>query len=76
MTVRRQPRARTGAGGTAPSMKGKDPRASRIQPTVGEDTVRARAIQRLQSLPSSATSAQILATLNDVIAALQNKEKT
>jgi len=72
--TKRQPRARTGMGGIAPSTRGRDPR-SRVVPTVAEDTVRSQALQRLTQLPSTATSAQILATLNEVISTLQNRER-
>jgi hypothetical protein len=74
--VKRQPRARTGSGGNAPSMKGKDPRANRAQPVVAEDTVRARALQRLEEIPSTATTAQVRDALNAIVRALKNEEKT
>jgi len=70
----RQPRARTGAGGHAPSMKGKDPRDSRSQPTVAEDAVRSRALQTLSELSASASTAEILTTLNTVIRTLRGEE--
>jgi hypothetical protein len=73
--MKRQPRARTGTGGNAPSMKGKDPRARGGQPTVGEDLVRARALQRLGEIPSTATTAQIRDALNAIVRALKNEEK-
>lgn len=74
MTVRRQPRARTGSGGGAPSMKGKDPRARGGQPTVGEDTVRNQLLQRLEEVPSTATAEELRATLNAVVRALTGKK--
>jgi hypothetical protein len=75
MTVRRQPRARTGTGSVAPSTNGRDPRA-RVVPTVAEDLVRARALQRLGEIPSTATTAQIRDALNAIVRALKNEEKT
>ena len=75
MAQRRQPRARTGTGGTAPSTNGRDPR-SRVVPTVAEDLVRARALQRLGEIPSTATPTQIRDALNAIIRALKNEERT
>ena len=70
----RQPRAKTGKGGYAPSMKGKDPRQYREQPTVAEDTLRARALQRLSELPDGASSEEQVRTLNDIIRILLGQE--
>ena len=73
--MKRQPRARTGSGGLAPSMKGADPRANRSQPTVGEDVVRTRALQRLSEIPSTATMDQIRDALNEIVRTLRNEER-
>ncbi len=73
--MKRQPRARTGTGGPAPSTKGRDPR-SRVTPTVAEDTVRSRALQGLEEIPSTATTAQVRDALNAVVRALKNEERT
>jgi len=70
----RQPRAKSGKGGYAPSMKGRDPRLYREPPAVADDTVRARALQRLTELPEAATSEEQLRTLNDIIRILNGKE--
>ena len=74
--MKRGPRARTGSGGNAPSMKGRDPRANRSQPTVGEDAVRSRALQSLEEIPSTATTAQVRDALNAVVRALKNEERS
>lgn len=74
--MKRLPRAKLGGGGYAPSMKGKDPRGERMQPTVAEDAVLTRALQRLSELPPNATQADVLASVNGLIRTLQGKEKT
>jgi hypothetical protein len=74
MTIRRQPRARTGTGSVAPSTKGRDPRA-RVVPTVSEDTVRNQALQRLAEIPSTATAAEQRVAINEIVRALKG-EKT
>lgn len=70
----RRPRAKTGSGGYAPSMKGKDPRQNRSQPTVAGDVVRSRALQRLSELDPAADVAALRAALNDVIRVLRGEE--
>lgn len=72
--TRRQPRAKTGKGGYAPSMKGKDPRGQRSQPVVAEDEVRTRALQTLSEINLDASQDEVLATLNEVIRTLRGEE--
>jgi len=74
--VKRQPRARTGTGSPAPSLGTRDPRSRGGQPTVAEDTVRSQALQRLEEIPSTATTAQVRDALNAVVRALKNEERT
>lgn len=72
--MKRRPRAKTGSGGHAPSMKGKDPRDARSQPTVAEDAVRSRALQTLAELSSTASTDEVRAALNLVIRTLRGEE--
>lgn len=73
--MKRQPRARTGGGGNAPSMGGKDPRANRSQPVVAEDTVKTRALQRLGEVPEGASAEDVRAALNDVVRVLRGEDE-
>lgn len=74
--MKRQPRAKSGSGGNAPSMKGKDPRASRSRPTVGEDVALSRLFQRLEELPETADTAELRTALNLIVRALRGEETT
>lgn len=69
----RQPRAKSGKGGYAPSMKGKDPRLFRESPSVAQDHVRARALQRLSELPEAATQEEQIRVINDIIRILDSR---
>lgn len=55
-------------------MGDKDPRSRGGQPTVGEDLVRSRALQRLSELPTNATQAQLLAAVNDIVRTLRGED--
>lgn len=69
--MKRQPRAKLGGGGYAPSMKGKDPRGQRMQPTVAEDLVLSRALQVLSELPGGSSQEDVLSALNGLIRTLK-----
>jgi hypothetical protein len=72
--MKRQPRAKTGKGRSSRSLGDRDPRLRGGQPTVSEDTVRARALQRLNTLGSTSTPEDTRDALNEVIDALKGKE--
>ena len=73
--MKRQPRARVGGGGHAPSMKGKDPRDNRSQPVVAEDVVKSRALQRLDELAAGASTDDVRGAINEVIRVLRGEEE-
>ena len=72
--MKRQPRAKLGAGGYAPSMKGKDPRGERMQPVVAEDAIKTRALQQLGQLSPDADATEVRTMLNEVVRILRGEE--